>query len=165
MLFIRARGSGRTGGCGRKFRWRKNKNGEEGSVEVRQVGVQSSDSTRRARFYKLPAPSNDNHRAVARRPATAGSRFSSCRPHFPLAIKTPFGSLVRRYRRLSRRRERSPVQTYLYNSPANPVMARKTCFAMQFAERRVIRSDTSIGARVNLIAILRIGHLPCVVVA
>jgi len=72
-----------------------------------------------------------------------------------IAIKPPFGSLVRRYRWLS---SAVPLETCLYNSAANPVMVRKTCFVEQFAERRV-RLNTFTGAQVNLEMILCIRSL------
>jgi len=158
VLFIRR------GGFTRNATGSSLANGQEKRHEKRSGRIQKSGKVgssieqfyeeKRARFYKLPLPSNDNHWAVARCPAIPRSRFSSSRSsrHCNKAAFRQFSSQI------SPAFVGVPVETCLYNSAANPVMARKTCFVKQFAERRV-RLNTFTGAQVNLEMILCIRSL------
>jgi len=55
--------------------WRKNIRRETEREEIEAIGSDRT-SPRASHFYKLAPPSNDDHRAVARRPAISRSRFS-----------------------------------------------------------------------------------------
>jgi hypothetical protein len=76
------------------------------------------------------------------------------------AMKSPFGSLVSQIS--SAFVGLSHVETCLYNSTANPIMARKTCFVKQFAERRNFYACIRLRVRVNLETILRTRNLSCI---
>lgn len=87
--------------CGRKFSGRrtrrkkgKNGEGESGSTQVCRKSRSSIGQLyeKRTRFYKVPLPSNDNHRAVTRRLTIQRLRFSSSCSFRSIVIKSPFGS-------------------------------------------------------------------------
>lgn len=87
--------------CGRKFSGRRirREKGEKrekkgGSTQVNGESRSSIGQLyeKRTRFYKVPLPSNDNHRAVTRRPTIQRLRFSFSYSFRAIVIKWPFGS-------------------------------------------------------------------------